>query len=67
LDRPAFEAYLKDLEARLGRVRTENKFGPRTIDIDVVVWNGEIVNEDYYTRDFVRNAVDELMGFAGNV
>jgi 2-amino-4-hydroxy-6-hydroxymethyldihydropteridine diphosphokinase len=61
LDRPAFEAYLKDLEDRLGRVRTGNKYGPRTIDLDIIVWNGEVVNDDYYSREFVRKAADEVI------
>lgn len=52
--------YLKRLEDRLGRDRTLPKSGPRVIDLDIVVWNDEIVNNDYYTRDFVRNAIDEL-------
>jgi 2-amino-4-hydroxy-6-hydroxymethyldihydropteridine diphosphokinase len=62
LDRDAFAAYLRLMEDRLGRVRTANKFGPRTIDLDIVVWNGEIVNADYSERDFVRDAVRELLG-----
>lgn len=56
-----FKNYLKDLENRLGRVRTKNKYGPRTIDLDIVVWNGEIVNNDFYEREFVKNAVMEVM------
>lgn len=52
--------YLKRLEDRLGRDRTLPKFGPRVIDLDVIVWNDEIVDNDYYIRDFVRNAIDEL-------
>lgn len=52
--------YLKKLEDRLGRDRTLPKFGPRVIDLDIIVWNDEIVDNDYYIRDFVRNAVDEL-------
>lgn len=52
--------YLKKLEDKLGRDRTLPKFGPRVIDLDIIVWNGEIVDDDYYKRDFVRNAVDEL-------
>jgi 2-amino-4-hydroxy-6-hydroxymethyldihydropteridine diphosphokinase len=56
-----FKDYLRDLEDRLGRVRTENKFGPRTIDLDIVVWNGEIVNDDFYERDFVKKAVVEVL------
>ena len=56
-----FKDYLKGLEDRLGRVRTGNKFGPRAIDLDVVAWNGKIVNNDFYERDFVRNAVLDVM------
>ncbi len=52
---------LKSLEDQLGRDRTAAKFGPRTIDLDIVVWNGEIVDNDYYTRDFLKNSVDELI------
>jgi 2-amino-4-hydroxy-6-hydroxymethyldihydropteridine diphosphokinase len=52
--------YLKKLEDRLGRDRTLPKFGPRVIDLDIIVWNDEIVDNDYYVRDFTRNTVDEL-------
>ncbi|MDP1950628.1 MAG: 2-amino-4-hydroxy-6-hydroxymethyldihydropteridine diphosphokinase [Nitrosomonas sp.] len=52
--------YLKRLEDRLGRDRALPKFGPRVIDLDIIVWNDEIVDDDYYIRDFVRNAIDEL-------
>lgn len=52
--------YLKKLENQLGRDRSLPKFGPRTIDLDIVVWNKTIIDEDYYTRDFIRNAVNEL-------
>ena len=55
-----FKNYLKTLENRLGRDRSLPKFGPRVIDLDIVVWNNEIIDDDYYTRHFVRNAVDEL-------
>lgn len=51
---------LKSIEDQLGRDRTEQKFGPRCIDLDVVVWNGKIVDDDYYTRDFLQKSVGEL-------
>ncbi|MBN1575878.1 MAG: 2-amino-4-hydroxy-6-hydroxymethyldihydropteridine diphosphokinase [Chitinispirillaceae bacterium] len=60
LDINRFTRYLKDLEQRLGRVKTENKSGPRTIDLDIVVWNGTVVDDDYYKRDFLRKTVDEI-------
>jgi 2-amino-4-hydroxy-6-hydroxymethyldihydropteridine diphosphokinase len=56
-----FKIYLKDLEKRLGRVKTENKFGPRVIDLDILIWNNKVVDADVYERPFVRNAVLELI------
>lgn len=52
--------WLKALEKDLGRVRTKNINGPRTIDLDIVAWNDRIVDEDVYTRSFLRNAVYEI-------
>ncbi len=60
LDQPELISLLKEIEDQLGRDRTVPKFGPRCIDLDVVVWNGEIVDEDYYTRDFLQKSVDEV-------
>ena len=62
LDFDAFTRYCKALEQRLGRVKTVNKFGPRTIDLDIVIWNDTVVDDDYHTRDFLRNAIEELRG-----
>lgn len=55
-----FQCYLKNLEDRLNRDRTTLKFGPRTIDLDIVKWDGEIVDQDYYGRDFLKSVVDEI-------
>jgi 2-amino-4-hydroxy-6-hydroxymethyldihydropteridine diphosphokinase len=52
---------LKRVEKLLGRVRTANKFGPRTIDLDIVVWNGEVVDDDVYTRDFLKELIVEVL------
>ncbi|WP_321289519.1 2-amino-4-hydroxy-6-hydroxymethyldihydropteridine diphosphokinase [uncultured Sunxiuqinia sp.] len=52
--------YLKGIEDELERDRTQIKFGPRTIDLDVMIWNGEIVDKDYYSRDFLRQSAAEL-------
>ncbi len=61
MEEHGFRGYLKDLEYRLGRVRTGDTYGPRTIDLDIIVWNGRIVNDDFYGRGFVRDAVAELL------
>ncbi len=62
LDRTAFEHDLHRVEQELNRVRTANRNGPRTIDLDLTAWNGAIVDPDYHTRAFLRAAVDELLG-----
>ncbi len=51
---------LKGIEDQMGRDRSQPKFGPRCIDLDIVVWNGKIVDPDYYTRDFLKTSVDEI-------
>jgi 2-amino-4-hydroxy-6-hydroxymethyldihydropteridine diphosphokinase len=60
LNRKELNQLLKKIEDQLGRNRSAPKFGPRTIDLDIVVWNGEIVDEDYYTRDFLQKSVQEV-------
>ncbi len=60
LEKDEFVKKLKAIESDLGRKRGENRDGPRTIDLDLVVWNGEIVDPDFYERSFLRNAVLEL-------
>ena len=52
---------LRRLEKKLGRVRNENKFGPRTIDLDILVWNGEVYDNDVYMREFLRYSILELI------
>jgi len=52
--------YLKMLEDQMGRDRSQQKFGPRNIDLDILIWNNAIVDPDYYTRDFLRNSAAEL-------
>jgi 2-amino-4-hydroxy-6-hydroxymethyldihydropteridine diphosphokinase len=37
---------LLKIEQELGRVRGENRFGPRTIDLDLLVFGEETIDED---------------------
>ena len=53
-------SFLKQLEDQMGRDRTQKKFGPRNIDLDIMIWNNTIVDPDYYTREFLRNSAAEL-------
>jgi 2-amino-4-hydroxy-6-hydroxymethyldihydropteridine diphosphokinase len=38
------EKIIPQIEERLGRVRTENKNGPRTIDIDIMLFNQDVLS-----------------------
>ena len=60
-DAGGLKSWLKKLEAELGRVKTDNKYGPRTIDLDILVWNGEVVDEEVYEREFLRKSINELI------
>ena len=51
------KADLKAIEVKLGRQPGKHRYGPRTIDLDLVVWNGEVIDQDLYTRDYLREAV----------
>ena len=52
---------LKSIEIDLGRIHTANKCGPRPIDLDIVVWNNELVDEDFYQRAFLKKSVLEVV------
>ena len=61
MDRNTLKQWLRNLEKNLGRVKSKNRNGPRAIDLDILVWNGEIVDEDVYTRSFLQKSVQELL------
>jgi 2-amino-4-hydroxy-6-hydroxymethyldihydropteridine diphosphokinase len=61
LDKSSLAAYLKTVEDRLGRVRTPNKSGPRPMDLDVIAYNGEIVDSDVYERDFLKKLLVSVL------
>ena len=52
---------LKEFEIQLGRKKSDIKFGPRTIDLDIIVFNNDIIDKDFYNREFLKNSVLELI------
>lgn len=60
MKKPDVQRYLKQVEDDMGRDRTAPKFGPRNIDLDILIWNGTVVNDDYHERDFLQDAVADL-------
>ncbi len=61
LEQQRLKKELKRIEDILGRDRSLPKFGPRTIDLDILIWNKKVVDEDYYERDFLRKGVEEII------
>ena len=61
LEQQKLKQELKLIEDFLGRDRNLPKFGPRTIDLDILIWNKKVVDEDYYERDFLRKGVEEII------
>ena len=60
-DRKALQRRLKIIERELGRERDGNRNGPRTIDLDLLVWNGRVVDEDVYARAFLREGIQQVL------
>ena len=52
--------HLKQTEALLGRVRTENKNAPREIDLDVLTYNGFITDQDIEELPFLIDFIQQL-------
>jgi 2-amino-4-hydroxy-6-hydroxymethyldihydropteridine diphosphokinase len=61
IEASSLEPLLKDIEDQLGRTREGDRNGPRTIDLDIVVWNEQIVDNDVHHRHFLKQSVNELM------
>ena len=55
------KADLREIESELGRARTKDRSGPRTIDLDIVVWNNSVVDQDFYNREYLKQSVLELI------
>ena len=61
LDYDDFNRYLKNVERRLQRTRGDQSHGPRTIDLDIVVWDRKVVHDDYYQYEHTRIPVGEII------
>jgi len=55
------EQVLRPLEACLGRKRTVDKNAPRTIDIDIITWDGHLVDANLWRYAHVAVPVAELL------
>ena len=54
------ESIIRPIEARLGRKRSENKYSPRTIDIDIVLFDEKPYNDKFWRFAFVIVPLAEI-------
>ena len=50
----------KEIEKEMGRTFYSKIEGKIPIDIDLIIWNNEIVHPDYQRFGFVKQCVDEI-------
>ena len=55
------EQVIRPIEAKLGRVRGEDKFAPRTIDIDIILFDEEPFGWEFWSNAFVVVPLAELL------
>jgi len=62
LDQPEIKTrIITPIENQLKRVRTKDKFAPRTIDLDIIIFNDEIVDQNLWEKAFISLPVSELV------
>ena len=54
------EQVIYSIEARLGRKRTEDKYIPRTIDIDIILFDDQPYNDRFWEAAFVIVPLAEI-------
>jgi len=52
---------INPIESELKRIRTDDKYAPRTIDIDIIVFNGEVMDFNIWKRLFIALPVSEII------
>lgn len=53
---------LRSIEDKCGRIRTEDKFAPRTMDIDIILYDNVIMEENLWKYAYVAVPVFEITG-----
>lgn len=58
--RPLKQQLLRPLEARMGRVRTADKNAARPIDIDIILYDGKVLDPDLWRQVYLAIPISEL-------
>lgn len=54
------ETALKAIEHHMGRPQLHDKNAPRTIDLDIVVYDNDIIDSNVFSRDYLKEATAEV-------
>jgi len=54
------EKVVRPIEAKLGRVRSEDKYIPRTIDIDIILFDDQLQKDSFWNDAFVVIPLAEI-------
>jgi len=52
---------LRKMESQLGRIRTHDKNAPRTIDMDIVIFNRKVIESKIWNRIYLSFPLSELL------
>ncbi len=52
--------FIRDIEKRLGRLRTDDKYAPRTIDIDIILDGATVIEPNLWNLAYIAVPVAEL-------
>ncbi len=57
---PGLADQLREIEAAEGRIRTKDKWAARTLDLDILLDGGRIVDGDLHSRPFLARCLADL-------
>lgn len=52
---------ISSIESDLNRIRTADKYAPRTIDIDIIIFNGKVLDANIWNKLFIALPVSEII------
>ncbi|MDE5554605.1 MAG: 2-amino-4-hydroxy-6-hydroxymethyldihydropteridine diphosphokinase [Muribaculaceae bacterium] len=55
-----FRLRLKEMECEFGRNEQSKSIGYMPLDVDIIIWNGEIVDRYQYSREYFQKGFREL-------
>jgi 2-amino-4-hydroxy-6-hydroxymethyldihydropteridine diphosphokinase len=51
---------LRKIEKELGREREGNKYAPRTIDLDIILFDDKVIDQDLWQRSFIASPISDI-------